>query len=76
MPLTELFLCRLDHPLDYYPFPAETKNSVVNGISYHDTDIEDAEEDDEDYEEGAFKADNKLSAPDDAGKLKLDPKTR
>ena len=49
----------------------------MNGISYHDTDIEDAEEDDEDYnEEGAFRADDKLSPPDDAGKLKFDQKIR
>ena len=45
---------------------------MVTGISYHDTDIEDAEEDDEDYnEEGAFR-----NVDDDAGKLKFDPKIR
>ena len=50
---------------------------MVTGISYHDTDIEDAEEDDEDYnEEGAFRGDNKLSSSDDAGKLKFDQKIR
>ena len=50
---------------------------MVTGISYHDTDIEDAEEDDEDYnEEGAFRSDNKFGSFDDAGKLKFDSKIR
>lgn len=63
----------IDHSLDYYQFPAETKTSGI----YHDTDIEEAEDDDEDYnEESSFRNDNKLDSLDNTEKLKFDQKIR
>lgn len=58
--------------MDYYQFPTGTKNIGI----YHDTDIEDAD-DDEDYNEerGSFREDNKLNQVEN-GKSRIDQKAR